>query len=163
MEQNITLNNNFIGVGGLVVRDNAYLLVKHAYGEYCGSWILPGGRVQPGEAIHTAVEREIHEETGITAEARDVIAVRSRCRDVATTDLYVVFLMTYKDGEPVADGREVDDARFFSGTELMAMDNVIVLSRIIVSAHMNNTLCILPRNTVFDPYSADCCEAQLFM
>ena len=163
MEQNITLNNNFIGVGGLVVRDNAYLLVKHAYGEYCGSWILPGGRVQAGEAIHTAVEREIHEETGITAEARDVIAVRSRCRGAATTDLYIVFLMTYKDGEPVADGREVDDARFFSGTELMAMDNVIVLSRIIVSAHMNNTLRILPRNTLFDPYSADCYEAQLFM
>ena len=71
--------------------------------------------------------------------------------------------MEYKDGAPVADGREVDDARFFSGNELMSMDNVIVLSRIIVGAHMNNTLRMLPRNTLFDPYSADCQEAQLFM
>ena len=156
-------NNNFIGVGGLVVRDDSYLMVKHAYGEYCGWWILPGGRVSAGEAIHTAVEREIHEETGITAEARDVIAVRSRCRDSVTTDLYMVFLMMYKDGEPAADGREVDDARFFSGNKLMAMDNVIILSRIIIGAHMDNTLRMLPRNTLFDPYSADCREAQLFM
>jgi 8-oxo-dGTP diphosphatase len=163
MEHRVTVNDNFIGVGGLVLRDNDYLMVKHAYGEYRGFWILPGGRVWAGEAIHKAVEREIHEETGITAEARNVIALRSRCRNDTTTDLYIVFLMKYKAGEPVADGREVDDARFFSGSEVMAMDNVIVLSRIIVGTHMNNALHMLPRNTLFDPYTPDCHEAQLFM
>ncbi len=163
MEDNSTGNDNFIGVGGLVVRNNDYLMVKHAYGEYKGCWILPGGKVMAGEAVHAAAEREILEETGITTEALNVIALRSRCRNTTTTDLYVVFLMKYKAGEPAADGREVDDARFFTGSEVMAMDNVIVLSRIIVDAHMNNALHMLRRNMLFTPYTPDCGEAQLFL
>jgi ADP-ribose pyrophosphatase YjhB (NUDIX family) len=154
---------NFIGVGGLVVRDNGYLLVRHTYGEYRGFWILPGGHVEAGEPLHKAVEREVLEETRIKAQSQGIVTVRSRRRSFSTTDCYIVFLMKYIEGEPISDKNEVDDARFFTFEELSSLDNVVVLSRIIVQEHARGNLRFLPRNTKHAPYLPDKEEAQLFM
>ena len=154
---------NFIGVGGLVVRDNSYLLVKHTYGEYRGFLILPGGHVKAGEPLHKAVEREILEETRVKAQSQGIVTVRSRSRSSSTTDCYIVFLMKYIEGEPIPDKNEVDDARFFTFEELNRLDNVVVLSRITVQEHARGNLRFLPRNTKHAPYLPDIEEAQLFM
>ncbi len=58
-------------VSWLVVQDDAgrVLLGRRAgtsYGE--GEWGLPGGRVEPGEALADAAVREAHEEAGIMAD-----------------------------------------------------------------------------------------------
>ena len=41
------------------------LLVKQKFGQYKGSWCLPGGFVKEDEGIQQAVERELQEETGV--------------------------------------------------------------------------------------------------
>ena len=43
----------------------------------CGLWGLPGGRVDPGETITQAAERETKEETGFTVEIVRLIGVYS--------------------------------------------------------------------------------------
>ncbi|MSQ11834.1 MAG: NUDIX hydrolase [Dehalococcoidia bacterium] len=58
---------------GAVVRDEQgkVLLVKHvpAYqSRWAGKWICPGGRLQMGEEIRSAVVREVREETGLDVE-----------------------------------------------------------------------------------------------
>jgi len=156
-------NCNFIGVGGLVVRDGEYLMVRHCYGEYCNCWILPGGQVKPGEPLQEAIEREIWEEAAVRTEAQGIIAVRSRSRGPCTTDCYVVFLLKHIEGEPKADGYEVNDARFFSLENLNRMDNVIVLSKTIIQEHANNNLQCLPRNTIHAPYLTNRTDIQLFI
>lgn len=35
-------------------------------------WVLPGGHVETGETLHTALKREIREEFGISAEFFDI-------------------------------------------------------------------------------------------
>ncbi|RYF50434.1 MAG: NUDIX hydrolase, partial [Cytophagaceae bacterium] len=40
-------------------------LIKRKYPPYEGQWALPGGFVLPDENLETAVQRELHEETGI--------------------------------------------------------------------------------------------------
>jgi 8-oxo-dGTP diphosphatase len=52
-------------------RDDKVLLVKRPE----GVWALPGGKVEPGETTAEAAEREIFEETGIVAEALEVLGV----------------------------------------------------------------------------------------
>ncbi|MFC1959905.1 NUDIX domain-containing protein [Chloroflexota bacterium] len=52
-------------VYGLIVHEGRILLVRHTP---TGKYILPGGGIDKGEPILTALKREIWEETGITVE-----------------------------------------------------------------------------------------------
>ena len=45
--------------------DDRILLVRRAAAPQAGRWTVPGGRVEPGETLAAAVEREILEETGL--------------------------------------------------------------------------------------------------
>lgn len=52
-----------ISAGGIVVFGNAILLLK----KYNGDWVLPKGRLEPGETIEDAAIREVMEETKVKA------------------------------------------------------------------------------------------------
>ena len=55
--------------------DGAILLARRAVGQHlAGSWELPGGKVEPGESLAAALERELDEELGLVAEAGAEIA-----------------------------------------------------------------------------------------
>jgi len=55
-----------VAVGAVVVDRGRLLLVKRGRGPGLGEWSVPGGRVEPGETLAEAVEREVAEETGLT-------------------------------------------------------------------------------------------------
>lgn len=156
------MNNNFIGVGGLVVRDGKYLMVKHTYGEYNGKWIIPGGHVEAGEHLPHAAEREVYEETGVTAKVAKLITVRSRIRNQNTTDCYIVFSMEWIKGEPRPACGEVDDARFFAYEEVMALDNIVNLARIIIEKYEKGLVTGLKQDFT-PPYAEDNRMLKLFM
>ncbi|MCF6745271.1 NUDIX domain-containing protein [Blastococcus sp. KM273128] len=50
-------------------RDRRLLLVRRRNDPGRGLWSLPGGRVEPGETVAGAVEREVREETGLRVRA----------------------------------------------------------------------------------------------
>ncbi len=57
------------GVGAVVFHDNRVLLVQRKNPPAEGLWAIPGGKIQLGESLQQAAEREILEETGITIQA----------------------------------------------------------------------------------------------
>lgn len=119
-----------VGVGGVVRRDGAVLLVQMGYGGARGRWIIPGGYLEPGETGDAGVAREIAEETGVQARTESVVAVRTRVSPgQAKTDVYLVFAMTYVGGEPLADGVEVTSARFWPLAEALAHPDVVPFSQ----------------------------------
>jgi 8-oxo-dGTP pyrophosphatase MutT (NUDIX family) len=98
-----------------------------AYGSTKGQYMLPGGIVDPGETLDDAVVREVREETGVTARVIGICGMRTR-HDGPDNDTYVMFLLEPVEGEPVSDGYENEEARYFMLEELDAND-VTELSR----------------------------------
>ena len=54
------------------------LLVQEAKTECRGSWYLPAGRMEPGETIVEALQREVKEEAGLLCEPLTLLSVEER-------------------------------------------------------------------------------------
>jgi ADP-ribose pyrophosphatase len=62
-----------IAVGAVVIRDEKVLLVKRRKPPGKGLWSIPGGRVELGETLKEAAEREVKEEAGVIIRAKDPV------------------------------------------------------------------------------------------
>ena len=59
-----------VAVGVLIDGDGRFLLTSRPDGKvYAGYWEFPGGKLEAGESVETALKRELHEELGIAVEA----------------------------------------------------------------------------------------------
>jgi len=65
-----------LAVSAAIFRDGKILLVRRARSPGKGFYSLPGGRVEFGEALHTALTREIDEETALRVEIVGLAAWR---------------------------------------------------------------------------------------
>ena len=58
-----------VAVGVLIRSDDAFLLTSRPEGKaYAGYWEFPGGKLEVGETVAQALERELQEEIGISIE-----------------------------------------------------------------------------------------------
>jgi 8-oxo-dGTP diphosphatase len=56
-----------VAVGVLIRPGGDFLLTSRPAGKaYAGYWEFPGGKLEPGETVAQALQRELHEELGIT-------------------------------------------------------------------------------------------------
>ena len=98
-------------VGAVVVHDGSVLLVRRGRAPARGVWAVPGGRVELGETLAEAAEREVREETGVSVRAGEPIwsfdsVIRDEDGRVAFHYVIVDLLAEYVEGEP----RARDDA-----------------------------------------------------
>jgi 8-oxo-dGTP diphosphatase len=61
-----------LAVSAVIFREGKLLLLKRAKSPGHGLWSLPGGRVEFGESLHTALAREVDEEAGLKI---DIVAL----------------------------------------------------------------------------------------
>ena len=109
-----------VGVAGIVLtRDNKVLGIREASGPTAKLeefWKLPGGLVDPGEDIHTAVVREVKEETGVSTEFVCVAAARESHQALfGASDIYMVCVLRLVEDvvpAPCPQDREVAEARW---------------------------------------------------
>lgn len=113
-----------IRVSALVVRDSGLLLVQHVV-DHREWWCPPGGGVDADEPLPVAAERELQEETGITANAQRIVYLLDFIvPDPPCRNFEVYLLMRDATGEPrVPDNetRYLKDARFFTREEMSAL------------------------------------------
>lgn len=110
-----------IGVGAVIIHQERVLLVKRGNAPYQGMWCIPGGRVQYGETLQHAAEREILEETGITIKAKQPVYTFEIIETENTEQPlhYVVIDLEadYISGE-LAPNDDALDARWFAKHEI---------------------------------------------
>jgi len=86
-------------VGAVAVDRDRLLMIRRGRGPAQGEWSIPGGRVEAGETLMTAVAREVFEETGLEVVAERFIGWVERISD----DYHFVihdFLVTVLDERP---------------------------------------------------------------
>jgi ADP-ribose pyrophosphatase YjhB (NUDIX family) len=112
----------FIGVGGIVFREDQVLLIKRGKEPSRGQWSIPGGVVQTGETLQDAVIREVREETHLEVEVLALAKVLDRILHdpdgrVAYHYVLVDFLCRPKGGKLRPDS-DAEEACFVALQEL---------------------------------------------
>ena len=97
-----------LAVDGVLILRGKVLLVRRDRPPFAGSWALPGGFVEIGEAAERAVLRELREETGVRAEVDRLVGFYSDPgRDSRGHVASAVYLLRNARGTPQGG----DDAR----------------------------------------------------
>jgi 8-oxo-dGTP diphosphatase len=90
-----------VRVAAVVERGGALLLVRHQKPDRDPYWVLPGGRLEPGETIPECARRELAEETELTASFSGVLYVGEFLREGRHTIDVVARMSLEGDGEVV--------------------------------------------------------------
>ena len=118
--------NPQVAVGAIVFNGEKVLLVRRGQPPMKGGWAIPGGKVELGETLRQAAEREILEETGLTIKAHDPIYtfdVIERDDEGRVRFHYVIvdMLADYISGE-IRPGDDALEARWVSPQEAKALN-----------------------------------------
>jgi 8-oxo-dGTP diphosphatase len=106
----------------VVIHGDRTLLVRRANPPDAGLWGFPGGKIEFGETVKDAVIRELLEETGVRAEAQDIITtldvlVRNSSGLMEKHYILIAVQCRWIAGEAVA-GDDALEARWFDLSEL---------------------------------------------
>ena len=115
-----------VGVGTVVMDSDMVLMIKRGKPPRQGSWSLPGGAQELGETIREAARREVREETGLEIGIFGLIdvvdSVRSDADDKIEYHYTLIDLAGYSVGGTLMAGGDAQDCRWFTRTEINAMD-----------------------------------------
>ncbi len=108
---------------GLLIRDghDHVLMVRPTYKD---GWDIPGGYVEPGETPTEACTREAHEELGLDLSAGALLVADWAPHPAEGDKLLFVFdggTLTKEDPQPVPDGVEIAEARFWPPEALASL------------------------------------------
>jgi ADP-ribose pyrophosphatase len=115
-----------VAASAVIIRDGKILMIKRAHEPNKGLWSIPGGRIELGETVYEAAQREVFEECNIKVEIlRFLFAGDNIIRDDAGKVKYhyvlIDLLAEYKSGEIVAQS-DATEYRWVTPEELPGLD-----------------------------------------
>jgi 8-oxo-dGTP diphosphatase len=99
-----------VAVGAIVQRGDRVLLVRRGRGTAIGRWSIPGGRLEFGEPVRDAVEREVFEETALRVRTGQFAGFTERTGADPDPYHYVILDFFAAEDDDTASARAGDDA-----------------------------------------------------
>ncbi|MEM0014554.1 MAG: NUDIX hydrolase [Zestosphaera sp.] len=145
-----------VAVGAVVLRDgNEILLIKRRYPPSPNLWSIPGGHIEAGEPIMTALFRELEEETSLKASKAELFAITEYMRlrrDYSIKYHYVILDYLIKDAEGVPKYNEeslgIGFFKFDTALKLELTDTTKELIRLIITEGLSGVKHII--NVVYE-------------
>ena len=124
-----------LAVSAAIFRNGKILLVRRARSPAKGFYSLPGGRVEFGETLHTALHREVAEETALKIEIIDLAAWREVVPGTSGGGHYLImsFAARWTSGEVILND-ELDDYKWLAPEALGELKTTFGLREVILSA-----------------------------
>ena len=124
-----------LAVSAAIFRDGKVLLVRRARSPGKGFYSLPGGRVEFGESLHTALHREVDEETGLRIEILGLAGWREVLPAAGGGGHYLImsFAARWTAREPVLND-EHDDFKWLKPEEIGELEVTGGLQAVIEAA-----------------------------
>jgi 8-oxo-dGTP diphosphatase len=111
-----------VRAAGLLFDRGRILLVRHTkkQGSY---WVIPGGGIEPGESVVSALEREMKEELGLGIKAGNLLFLDEVIRKEAhNIDLYFDCTLNSKADIILEKGSSVSGFGFFSRKDMDSLE-----------------------------------------
>lgn len=94
------------------------LLIQRGNDPFRGSWALPGGFLEPGERLEECARRELREETGLEAQALELLGLYDTPgRDPRGWIISAVYVARPSEQSEVSGGDDAADARWWPLSE----------------------------------------------
>lgn len=122
-----------IVVGGVLKKDNKYLLVQEAQEKVRGKWNIPAGKLDPNETIFEGAKREIFEESGFNVELTGIASIVNR-KVSDDTFIGIIFSTEIIDGEISINPDEILDIKWFTYDEIINMKDKLRSDDLILDA-----------------------------
>lgn len=150
------MNNKNFTVCGIVEINGKVLLVRHTYGSAKDRILLPGGFVQEGELPTAAAERELLEETGVTAKVSSLMSMQFKPEQWCA-----IFIMEHISGEPRSDGYENSEVLLLDPKEAIERPDITNMSRELLKAYIAKQNALLksgyvPASSAVEDYALFC-------
>jgi len=100
------------------------LLTKRAIPPYLGKWVMPGGKVDLGEPITSALKREVREEVGLEVHVEGLIDIYEIVPSNEHAEHYVIlyYLASPKSGDLTPNEGEVSEVAWANHETISRMD-----------------------------------------
>ena len=109
-----------IVIGGLIEKDNKFLLVQEAKEKCKGKWNIPAGHIEINESVIDCLKREVKEETGCNITPTGIL---ERGNKVLENDIFLSIIFGSKliDEKIAYNLNEILNVKWFSYDEIIKM------------------------------------------
>jgi len=119
-----------IGCAGIIKKGEFVLMGVRNKNPNKGKWIIPGGKVEYGETLESALKREILEETGITTCSNIIFGIYELLNLPDEHRIILVYSTDYQSGN-ITSGDDLLSAKFLSKNEIQNLYEKKLISKIV--------------------------------